>query len=55
MLKKCDNPYFSLNSAKAFIKLKKDYIAGLGDTANFAIVGRHRDARDEQELGIGKL
>jgi hypothetical protein len=38
VLKGCDDPYFSLNSAKAFIKLKKDYIAGLGDTADFAIV-----------------
>jgi DNA ligase-4 len=55
VLKGCDDPYFSLNSAKAFIKLKKDYIPGLGDTADFAIVGGHRDARDEQELGIGKL
>jgi DNA ligase 4 len=50
VLKGCDDPYFSLNSAKAFIKLKKDYIAGLGDTADFAIVGGHRDAKDEQEL-----
>lgn len=32
-----------------------DYIAGLGDTADFAIVGGHRDAKDEQELGIEKL
>jgi DNA ligase-4 len=55
VLKGCDDPYISLNSAKAFIKLKKDYIPGLGDTADFAIVGGHRDAKDEQELGIGKL
>jgi DNA ligase 4 len=55
VLKGCDDPYFSLNSAKAFIKLEKDYIAGLGDTADFTIVGGHRDAKDEQELGIGKL
>lgn len=55
MLKGCDDPYFSLDSAKAFIKLKKDYIAGLGDTANFTIVGGHRDAKYEQEFGIGKL
>jgi DNA ligase 4 len=34
VLERCDNPYFSLNSAKA---LKKDYIVGLGDTADFAI------------------
>jgi hypothetical protein len=47
VLKGCDNPYFSLDSAKAFIKLKKDYIVGLGDIANFAIVSGHRDAKDE--------
>jgi DNA ligase 4 len=35
--------------------LKKDYIPGLGDTADFAIIGGRRDARDEQELDIGKL
>jgi hypothetical protein len=37
VLKGCDDPYFLLNSAKAFIKLKKDYIADLGDTADFAM------------------
>jgi hypothetical protein len=47
VLKGCDDPYFSLNSAIAFIKLKKDYIASLRDIANFAIVGGHRDAKDE--------
>jgi hypothetical protein len=55
VLKRCGDSCFSLNSAKAFIELKKDCTAGLGDTADFAIVGRHRDAKDEQELGIGKL
>jgi hypothetical protein len=55
VLKGCDDPYFSFNGTASFIKLKKDYIAGLGDTADFAIVGGRRDARDEQELGIGKL
>jgi DNA ligase 4 len=51
VLKPCDDPYFLPNSAGAFIKLEKDYIAGLGDTADFAIVGGHCNARDEQELG----
>jgi hypothetical protein len=55
VLKGCDAPYFSFTGAKSSIKLKKDYITGLGDTADFAIVGGRRDARDEQELGIGKL
>jgi DNA ligase 4 len=55
VLKGCDDPYFLLNSTKVFIKLKKDYIAGLEDTADFAIVSRHCNTRDKQELGIGKL
>lgn len=45
VLKPCDEPYFrTKNHAKAkyssvWIKLKKDYIPGLGDTADFAIIG----------------
>jgi DNA ligase 4 len=35
--------------------LKKDYIAGLGDTVDLAIVGGRRDATDEQEMNIGRL
>lgn len=54
VLKGCDDPYFSLDGIW-FIKLKKDYIAGLGDTADLAIVGGRRDAIDEQELNIGRL
>ena len=55
VLKAYDGPYFSLNGSQSHIKLKKDYIPGLGDTADFAIVGGSRDAKVEQELGIGKL
>ena len=55
MLKGCSEPYFSFNESKPLIKLKKDYIPGLWDTADFAIIGGRRDARDEQELDIGKL
>lgn len=47
MLKQYDDPYFTLNSTKAFIKLKKDYILGLGDTADFVIVSRHCNTKDE--------
>lgn len=39
VLKGCDDPYLSINRTTSFIKLKKDYIPGLGDTADFAIVG----------------
>jgi DNA ligase 4 len=55
VLKGCDDPYFSFHGTKLFIKLKKDHIAGLKNTANFTIIGGRRDARDEQELKIGKL
>ena len=55
VLKGSNDTYFSFNGTKSFIKLKKDYIPGLGDTADFAIVGGRHDAKDEQEIGIGKL
>jgi hypothetical protein len=55
VLKGCDNFYFSFHGTKSFIKLKKDYIASLGDIADFAIISGRRDVRDEQKLGIGKL
>ncbi len=55
MLKDYNDPYFLFNRIKSFIKLKKDYIAGLGDTADFAIISGRRNARDEQELRIRKL
>jgi DNA ligase 4 len=35
VLKGCNDPYFSFHGTKSFIKLKKDHIAGLGDTADF--------------------
>jgi DNA ligase 4 len=55
VLKGSADPYFLFNSANLFIKLKKDYIPGLGDTADFAIVGGHRNTKDKQEISIGKL
>ncbi|EME43288.1 hypothetical protein DOTSEDRAFT_100177, partial [Dothistroma septosporum NZE10] len=44
VLKPCGVPYFSLDSSPddykhSFIKLKKDYIDGLGDEADFAVIG----------------
>jgi DNA ligase 4 len=54
VLKDCDDPYSSFNGTKPFIELKNDYITGLVDTADFAMVGGHRNARDEQDFGIGK-
>lgn len=44
VLKPCDLPYFSLDlptasAANGYIKVKKDYIAGMGDEADFAVIG----------------
>jgi DNA ligase-4 len=55
VLKGRDDPYYSFSGNSRFIKLKKDYIHGLGDTVDLAIVGGRRDPIDEQELGMGKL
>lgn len=49
ILKPCEGPYFALDRntvAGKVIKLKKDYIPGLGDTADFAIVGARRSAAE---------
>jgi ATP-dependent DNA ligase len=39
VLKGCDDPYLPSEECRSFIKLQKDYISGLGDTAKFVIVG----------------
>ena len=55
VLKGCEDPVFSLHGGNQHTKVKKDYVPGLGDTADFAIIGGRRKAKDEQELGVGKL
>ena len=55
MLKGCNDAYTSLDGSVYQVKLKKDYITGMGDSADFAVVGGRRDARDEVRLGMGKL
>jgi hypothetical protein len=35
--------------------LKKNYITGFENTADFAIIGGRRDIRNEQKFEIGKL
>lgn len=49
ILKPGDGPYFALDRstvAGKVIKLKKDYIPGLGDTADFAVIGARRSAAE---------
>lgn len=56
VLKACEEPYFAILSSDKddgfcrWIKLKKDYIPGLGDTADFALIGARYDAKDAQSL-----
>ncbi|KAK4991668.1 hypothetical protein LTR50_001676 [Elasticomyces elasticus] len=57
VLKPCDAPYFSLSDQATkgldgFIKVKKDYISGLGDEADFAVIGASYDARQTQKNGL---
>lgn len=56
VLKACEEPYFPLyptsveNSFGRWIKLKKDYIPGLGDTVDLALIGASYDAQDAAAL-----
>ncbi|PGH07057.1 hypothetical protein AJ80_08070 [Polytolypa hystricis UAMH7299] len=56
ILKGSEDPYFSIlqqdpdGYAGRWIKLKKDYIPGLGDTADFAIIGARYDPQDASNL-----
>lgn len=54
VLKGRHDPYPSFCLDTASIKLKKDYIPGLGDTADFVILGGRYDVREAHGLGIGK-
>jgi DNA ligase 4 len=55
ILKNCDNPYFLFHGTKSFIKLKKNHITSLKNTANFTIISGRRDTKDKQKLRIRKL
>ena len=58
VLKPADEPYFTFGQQpmgthdNSWIKLKKDYIQGLGDTADFAVVGGGYDAAEAIRLGL---
>ncbi|KAL8947940.1 MAG: hypothetical protein Q9222_005830 [Ikaeria aurantiellina] len=61
VLKPSDDPYFGFKKAahdpvtRGWIKLKRDYIPGLGDTLDFAIVGGGYDASRAGQLHCPKL
>lgn len=61
VLKPSDEPYFSMmehprdDYAGCWIKLKNDYIHGLGDTADFAVVGAGYDGNTAKAAGVKKL
>ncbi|OJK00137.1 hypothetical protein ASPACDRAFT_10914, partial [Aspergillus aculeatus ATCC 16872] len=56
VLKGCEDPYFTLfsgqenNTFGRWIKLKKDYIPGLGDTVDLAIIGARYNPQDATAL-----
>ncbi|KAI9765067.1 MAG: hypothetical protein M1835_007464 [Candelina submexicana] len=61
VLKPCEDPYFSLKDSKCgdyagcWIKLKQGYIEGLGDTADFAVIGASYNAKEAQTLGLKNI
>jgi DNA ligase 4 len=57
ILKPCGVPYFALETGangrmQSFIKLKKDYIQGMGDEADFAVVGASYNAQQALHCGL---
>ena len=61
VLKPCDEPYVNLqpqqngNFSSCWIKLKKDYLPGLGDTAEMVVLGAGYDTAEATRLGITRL
>jgi DNA ligase 4 len=51
VLKFCKDPYYSCTSEVNGIKLKKDYIAQLGDIADLCLVGARLDLKAQRKLG----
>ncbi|RDW92822.1 ATP dependent DNA ligase domain protein [Aspergillus mulundensis] len=60
ILKGCEDPYFPIlvdcgtSCEGRWIKLKKDYIPGLGDTVDLALVGAAYNASDASMLKLAK-
>jgi DNA ligase 4 len=55
VLKDCRAPYLHYLDHWPHIKLKKDYIPGLGDSADLMIIGGRRDAQQAQALRMEEL
>lgn len=61
VLKPSDEPYFGParripdTYPSCWLKMKKDYIAGLGDTADFAVVGAGYDVQEATRRGDKRL
>jgi len=61
VMKPIDDPYVNLQSQppgdyrSCWIKMKKDKIPGLGDTADFAVIGARYDAQEALKLGVMEL
>lgn len=55
VLKGTDDAYFSWQASTRGIKLKKDYILGLGDTIDLCIIGARHEGRAELDLNLGTL
>lgn len=53
-LKALDSPYNDARRGHRWVKLKKDYIPGLGDTGSFCVIGGGWDKERGRQLG-GKL
>ncbi|KAK1065149.1 hypothetical protein LTR74_008121 [Friedmanniomyces endolithicus] len=60
ILKPCGVPYFSLDlgpseTCRCYIKLKKDYIEGMGDEVDFAVVGASYNAQQALRSGVPRV
>lgn len=60
VMKPCGVPYFSLEpnptgQTRSYIKVKKDYMAGLGDDADFAVIGASYNAQQALKSGVAGI